>query len=101
MPLILHTSDWHLGASSFLTDSLQRQSNMIDEIFNIANKYKIDYLLMSGDVFHSYKIEEEVRTLFLKKLIEGNDYNFTSIYISGNHDVYKSSKSIVNLFDNI
>lgn len=98
---IIHTADWHLDGSKSLPDYLNRQEAAIHEVFNIARKYKVDVLLMAGDVFNHHIVSEEARKLFFRLLAEGDKEDFTSVYINGNHDIYKEEGSVVSLFHEV
>jgi len=84
---ILHTSDWHLGRifnNIHLTDD---QSYILDQIKQIIREYRIDVIVVAGDIFDRAVPPPEAVTLLDNTL---NDFLIdckkTVIIISGNHD---------------
>lgn len=85
---VLHTSDWHLGMTlrngmSYVND----QRHFIDEICKIAEKEKVDAILIAGDVFdrsiasgEALKIYDEAMTKICVSL------GIPVCLIAGNHD---------------
>jgi DNA repair exonuclease SbcCD nuclease subunit len=72
MPLILHTSDTHLGYAQF--DLLERENDVYEafnEVIETAVKDRVDAVIHSGDIFHVpkpggrplVKLAEGVKTL--------------------------------------
>lgn len=49
--LILHTSDWHLGARTGGIDRLDDAFDRIDELMAVIDERQADVLLIAGDVF--------------------------------------------------
>ena len=48
---ILHTSDWHLGASDGDMSLYNDQLFFIDEICEIIDKENVDVIVIAGDVY--------------------------------------------------
>lgn len=85
--LLLHTSDWHLGAMEGEASLLEDQFFFIDEICRILSERKVDALLLAGDVFDRAIASPEAIGLY--------DYAMNRICrqcrtkvltIAGNHD---------------
>lgn len=84
MPKILHTGDLHINAlRKFRTLYLQRMADTLARISLVAEKRKVDYIVVAGDVFHRRDIHHEERTLFTEWL---RTAPAQIVGISGNHD---------------
>lgn len=83
----IHTSDWHIGASKFLPDYLERQEAVIDEIFSLAKERGIKTVCIAGDIFDTDQPSREERDLVQKKLIGYDQAGFCILLIPGNHDM--------------
>ena len=51
--IILHTSDWHLGAQLHGYDRTDAQFTAIRNIINVAAQRKVDAVVVSGDAMTS------------------------------------------------
>lgn len=86
---LLHTSDWHLNDR---LGSINRQSDIVNRLKEIAQylkDYKVDTMVVSGDLFSQYTRLEDIRdaindvnSIFKPFLLDGG----TIVAISGNHD---------------
>jgi DNA repair protein SbcD/Mre11 len=86
---ILHTSDWHLNDR---LGHVPRQGDIVkrlEEIAGYLDEYKVDVMVVAGDLFSQYnRVEElkaamgEVSRIFKPFLLQGG----TMVTISGNHD---------------
>jgi len=84
---ILHTSDWHLGASDGERTMPEDQKFFIDEICEIVKEQSVDAVIIAGDVYD--------RSLASAEAIKLYDYAMTRLcselkvrvlVIAGNHD---------------
>ena len=84
---LLHTSDWHLGASEGERPLLEDQRFFIDEICSVIESRSVDAVLIAGDIYD--------RSLASAEAIKLYDYAMTKIcaelnvpayIIAGNHD---------------
>ena len=85
----LHTADFHLGDSfKILPDgkNLKRQSLAYDEIYEIAEKQKVDVVVIAGDLIHQKNPNRQVRDTLLKKVLEYDALGFKTLIAEGNHD---------------
>ncbi len=83
---ILHTSDWHIGKKLNGRARLSEQSAILSEICDIAEREKIDLVLLAGDVFDTSVPGSEAEELFFKTAFRLANENRALIIISGNHD---------------
>lgn len=84
---ILHTSDWHLGASEGEISLVKDQLHFVDEICSIVENENIDVVIIAGDIYD--------KSIASAQAIESYDYAVTRlcielkkkvIVIAGNHD---------------
>ncbi|MGI6224959.1 MAG: exonuclease SbcCD subunit D [Peptococcales bacterium] len=84
---ILHTSDWHLGRSLEGRDRIEEQEEFILEICDIADKEKVDLVLIAGDVFDTPNPPAKAEQLFYQGLYDLSAGGRRGvIVIAGNHD---------------
>ena len=84
---ILHTSDWHLGASEADFSLYEDQRCFIDEICEIVEKENIDVVIIAGDVYDRSVASADAISLYdyaMTKLC--NTLKREVIVIAGNHD---------------
>lgn len=85
----LHTADWHFGAGRRLTpkslDYLDRHKLVLDGVLKQALKSKVDFILVSGDIFEnaSTTIEE---ILAAYEIFRMAGEIAPTIVTAGNHD---------------
>ena len=84
---ILHTADWHLGKRLQEYSRLEEQKLVLDEICQIADREKVDLVLLAGDIFDSFNPAHEAVELLYKTLRRLSKNGTRPILaISGNHD---------------
>lgn len=83
----LHTADWHIGASRFIPNFLERQEAMIDSIFDLALSKNIEVVVVAGDIFDTSNPSIEEQELFQRKLLQYDAAGFHVLVIPGNHDL--------------
>lgn len=84
---ILHTSDWHIGRQFHHVALLDDQRYVLQQIIDIAEREKIDVLLIAGDLYDRAVPPANAVSLvdeMLNRLC--NDLNIPVIIIAGNHD---------------
>lgn len=84
---ILHTSDWHLGASDGDMSLYNDQLFFIDEICEIIDKEKVDVIVIAGDVYDRSIGSAEAMKLYdyaMSRMCI--DLGKKVIVIAGNHD---------------
>lgn len=84
---LLHTSDWHLGATDsgrYLKDD---QIHFIDEICEIIKDEGVGAVLIAGDIYDRSIASAEAIKLYDKAMTcMCSDYRVPVIVIAGNHD---------------
>ena len=84
---LLHTSDWHLGASDSGRYLLDDQEHFIDEICGIIKEEGVDALLIAGDVYDRSVPPAEAIKLYDKAMTDiCLGLGVPVIVIAGNHD---------------
>ena len=84
---ILHTADWHLGKRLQEYSRLEEQTLVLDEICQIADRERVDLVLLAGDIFDTFNPAHEAVELLYKTLRRLSKNGTRPILaISGNHD---------------
>ncbi len=84
---ILHTADWHLGKRLQEFSRLEEQKEVLIEIIEIADREKVDLVLLAGDIFDAFNPSHEAVELLYKTLRKLSNNGLRPIIaISGNHD---------------
>lgn len=81
------TSDWHLEALErhFPGDSVARQLETIDRIYQYAIEQGIQHVMVIGDITDTHKMTDDTKTALCKHFVKYDD-SITTWYLGGNHD---------------
>jgi exonuclease SbcD len=84
---ILHTADWHIGKRLERFFRLEEQKMVLQEICDIADREKVDAIVIAGDLFDTFNPPTEAVDLFYKilKRLSRNGRRAV-VAIAGNHD---------------
>ena len=85
--ILLHTSDWHLGAIDCERPFLADQQFFIDEICRVIEREKVDAVLIAGDVYDRSVASAEAIKLYddaMTRICKG--LRVPVLIIAGNHD---------------
>ncbi|MEJ5228655.1 MAG: exonuclease SbcCD subunit D [Pseudothermotoga sp.] len=87
---ILHTSDWHLGLESWMgskaVDRLEETKNSLLHLVQIAEKEKVEVVLITGDVLHK-KGAPRIEVLnVLSEIVSSFAKIAQTFLVMGNHD---------------
>lgn len=85
---VLHTADWHLGQRFHDQERYEEQEAFLHWLIDTLNKYRIDLLLVSGDIFDVSSPPNKAIELyynFLGKLVKSTPCQY-AIITGGNHD---------------
>ena len=82
----LHTADLHIGKRVSEFSMLEDQSYILRRILEIADREKVDAVLIAGDVYDKQIPPAEAVRLFDWFLTRLNGRNLPVFVISGNHD---------------
>src|SRR5690554_936132 len=84
---ILHTADWHLGKRLQEFSRFEEQIVVLEEIIGIAERQKVDLVVLAGDIFDAFNPSHEAVELLYKTLRRLSNNGLRPIIaISGNHD---------------
>lgn len=84
---ILHTGDWHLGKRLDHFSRLDEQRAVLSEICEIADKEKVDAVIVAGDLFDAFNPPVEAMELLYRTLRKlSHEGRRPVIAIAGNHD---------------
>lgn len=84
---LLHTSDWHLGKHLNNYERHREQQAVLQEICDIADRERVDAVIVAGDLFDGFNPPIESVDLFYKTLKRlANNGKRAVIAIAGNHD---------------
>jgi exonuclease SbcD len=88
MPLtVLHTSDWHLGASLETASRDEEQRRFLDWLLGVLRERRVDLLLVAGDVFHHAQPSAEALSLYYRFLARLGETGVSrAVVVGGNHD---------------
>ena len=85
--IFLHCADLHLGKSRDFPDYLERQSLMLDGIFQTAKDKTDGLVLIAGDVYDCPVLRPREKDLFVEKLCQADRDGITTVVMNGNHDL--------------
>ena len=84
---ILHTSDWHLGASLNNMPLLGEQQNFLRQLYQIVEREQIDTVLVAGDVFDHAVSNADAISLYNEAMTTlCIDMHIPVLVCAGNHD---------------
>lgn len=85
---VLHTSDWHLGNELHGKKRYKEFQSFLNWMLDILTHYKIDYLLIAGDIFDTVMPKNEIQRMYYEFLshVHKNTPCRHIIITSGNHD---------------
>lgn len=84
---ILHTADWHLGKKLDFFSRLEEQKAVLDEICEIADREKVDLVIVAGDLYDNANPSIEAQELLFETLHRlARKGKVPVIAIAGNHD---------------
>ncbi|MBU0551745.1 exonuclease SbcCD subunit D C-terminal domain-containing protein [Myxococcota bacterium] len=84
---ILHTSDWHLGASLQSVSRHEEQVRFLDWLIERLKAHPVDALIIAGDIFDSAHPSAEAQRLYYRFLSRVSETDTPAvIVIGGNHD---------------
>lgn len=83
---ILHTSDWHLGASLGGFSRLDEQRAILCELCRLARDKNIDVVLVVGDIYDSFTPAPEAEQLFFDTMNTLSHEGIACVALAGNRD---------------
>ncbi|MGH4139844.1 metallophosphoesterase family protein [Clostridium sp.] len=106
----IHTADLHLG--SFLNINGQPQEdiqslckeavyNAFERVCRVAVLYKVDFILICGDVYDSYLRSVRGNRFFINQCLLLNESNIGVYVIYGNHDATNEKRELFDMPPNV
>ncbi len=83
---ILHTADWHIGKKLHKHELSQDFELFIKWLCSTIKEYKVEVLLVSGDIFDLANPSSDARKQYYKALMQLRKLNCKIILTGGNHD---------------
>ena len=84
---ILHTADWHIGCKSDDLSRLEEQTQICNQIVQIADDKNVDMVIVAGDVYDLFIPSAEAEKLVFDTFVKlSNNGNRAVVAIAGNHD---------------
>lgn len=100
---ILHTSDWHLGASIGQEKRYDEFEKVLEELENIITKENIEAIIIAGDVFDSGLPSNKATEMYYSFLARLTKTRIKSVIVTaGNHDsasFLEAPKAILKAFN--
>ncbi len=84
---ILHTSDWHLGIQLHGLSLIESQRQFIEELIEIIEEYKVELVIIAGDIFDSAVSSRDAIALYDSAMTKiCGEHGIPAVVIAGNHD---------------
>ncbi len=95
----MHMSDCHIGGWQRNEDLRDILSESFDEAINLARKEKVDFILISGDIFDKAIPDITAIHNAVKKMKEARDAGIRIYVIEGSHDFSVTDKTMTKILD--
>lgn len=82
---LLHTADWHVGKTIQGRDRTAEYESVLSEMTAVAQREKVDAILVAGDLFDSASPSPEAERIVFRALLDMRDVA-PVVVIPGNHD---------------
>lgn len=97
---ILHTSDWHLGQKFMGKSREDEHKKFLKWLIDTINKYKVDVLIVAGDIFDTGTPPNYALELYYSFFAELKSTSCQdTIIIAGNHDSISTLKAPKNVLE--
>lgn len=85
---ILHTADWHLGATLKDVSLLDEQVHFLDWLVELLEEERVDVLLVAGDIFDLHNPSAAAQALYYRFLARFSTLAPAprAVVVAGNHD---------------
>ena len=82
----LHISDLHIGKKVNGFSLIKDQEHILDDILRVAQKEKVNGIIIAGDVYDTYVPPVEAVRVFDRFICEIHKLKISCFIVSGNHD---------------
>ncbi|MCL2397928.1 MAG: exonuclease subunit SbcD [Defluviitaleaceae bacterium] len=83
---ILHTADWHLGASLGPFSRIEEQKLFLEQLCHIVQDENVDMVLVAGDIFDTANPSAAAEGLFYEAMTNLAAFKIPIVLVAGNHD---------------
>jgi DNA repair protein SbcD/Mre11 len=83
---ILHTSDWHVGATIRGRSRRHEHEAVLGEMADMVEEESVDLVVVAGDQFHSVVPSAAAESLVWRTLLSFADRGAKVVVVAGNHD---------------
>ena len=83
---ILHTSDWHVGATLRGRSRADEHRAVLNEIVGVAEEQEADLVIVAGDLFHHAAPGPESENIVYDVLLKLAQHGRRVVIVAGNHD---------------
>lgn len=83
---VLHTSDWHLGRALYGRSRMDEFERFLSWLLQTLDERRIDFLLVSGDIFDTGTPGAKVQRLYYRFLLQASEICSRIVLTAGNHD---------------
>ncbi|MFL0269853.1 metallophosphoesterase family protein [Candidatus Clostridium radicumherbarum] len=106
----IHAADIHLGSNLHIRQNLNKDLvkivdnavyDSLERIFNIAAAEKVNFILLSGDIYDRDSRSIKANSFFVKQCLKLKDENIDVFIIGGNHDPVKENSEYFKLPSNV
>jgi exonuclease SbcD len=98
---ILHTSDWHVGKLLRGRSRIAEHREVLGEITEIAQREKVDLVLVVGDLFESSAPPPEATAVVFDALLALRETGARVVVVGGNHDQQSELDAVAPVFDRL
>ncbi len=95
---ILHTSDWHVGKLLRGRSRIAEHRAVLGEITEIAQREKVDLVLVVGDLFESAAPPPEATAVVFDALLGLRETGAHVVVVGGNHDQQSELDAVAPVF---
>jgi exonuclease SbcD len=95
---ILHTSDWHVGKLLRGMSRIDEHRAVLGEIAEIANRERVDLVLVVGDLFETMAPSAEATAVVWDALLALRETGAQVVVVGGNHDQQSQLDAVAPVF---
>ncbi len=95
---VLHTSDWHVGKLLRGMARVDEHRAVLGEIAEVAQREKVDLVLVVGDLFESMAPPPEAVAVVWDALLALRETGAHVVVVGGNHDQQQQLESVAPVF---
>src|SRR3954465_12591178 len=98
---VLHTSDWHVGKLLRGRSRIAEHRAVLGEVAEIAQREKVDLVLVVGDLFESSAPPPEATAVVFDTLLALRETGARVVVVGGNHDQQSELDAVAPVFERL